>query len=69
MITESDTMTDADIAKLFGISLDRFQRKMRNGFAPGELDFRRANPTVMGGRRVWLRADVERVITERTVVA
>lgn len=68
MITPKDIMTDEDVAELVHLSLDRFQRRMRRGFVRGELDFRRANPTVMGGRRVWLRADVERIIQERVVV-
>ena len=68
MITSKDILCDADVAKLVYLSLDRFQRRMREGFKRGELDFRQADPTVMGGRRVWLRADVERIIKERTVV-
>ena len=68
MITSKDIMSDADVAKLVCLSLDRFQRRMRDGFEQGEFDFRQADPTVMGGRRVWLRADVERIIKERTVV-
>ena len=68
MITSKDIMDDADVAELARISADRFQRRMREGFKRGELDFRQADPTVMGGRRVWLRADVERIIKERTVV-
>ena len=69
MITAKDIMTDEDGAKLVHLSLDRFQRRMRVGFKRGEFDFRRADPVTMGKRRVWLRADVERVINERTVVA
>ena len=69
MITSKDIMTDEDVAKLVHLSLDRFQRRMRKGFKRGELDFRRADPVMMGKRRVWLRADVERVLIERTVVA
>lgn len=69
MITPKDIMSDEDVAKLVNISVDRFQRRMRDGFKSGEYDFRRANPTVMGGRRVWLRADVEKVIRNREVVA
>lgn len=68
MITSKDILCDADVAKLARISVDRFQRRIREGFKRGELDFRQADPTVMGGRRVWLRADVERIIKERTVV-
>ena len=68
MISSKDIMSDAEVAKLVHLSLDRFQRRMRDGFEQGEFDFRQADPTVMGGRRVWLRADVERIIKERTVV-
>ena len=68
MITSKDILCDADVAKLVNLSLDRFQRRMREGFEPGEFDFRQAEPVKMGGRRVWLRADVERIIKERTVV-
>lgn len=67
MITAKDIMRDADVAELAGLSLDTFQRKMRDGFAPGELDWTRAVPMLNGGRRTWLRSDVERVITERLV--
>lgn len=69
MITPKDIMSDAEVARLVNLSTDRFQRRMREGFRRGEYDFRRANPTVMGGRRVWLRADVEKVIRNREVVA
>lgn len=68
MITSKDILCDADVAKLVHLSLDRFQRRMRDGFEPGEFDFRQADPVKMGKRRVWLRADVERIIKERTVV-
>lgn len=69
MITSKDIMSDEEVARLVRLSTDRFQRRMREGFRRGEYDFRRANPTVMGGRRVWLRVDVERVINNREVVA
>jgi len=67
MITAADILRDADVARLAGLSLDTFQRKMRDGFAAGELDWRQARPMTNGGRRTWLRGDVEKVITERTV--
>ena len=66
-ITEHDIMTDEQVAKLARLSLCTFQRKMRDGFASGELDWNRARPMVNGGRRTWLRSDVEKVITERMV--
>ena len=68
MIKPRDIMDDKAVAGLVRISLDRFQRRMRNGFQAGEYDFRQAKPAVMGGRRIWLRADVERIITERVIV-
>ena len=67
MITSKDIMTDADVAKIVRLSLCCFQRRMRTGFKPGELDLYKADPVVMGGRRVWLRADVERIINEKVV--
>lgn len=66
MITEKDIMTDAQVAKLAHISLCTFQRRMQTGFKTGELDFTQARPMVNGGRRFWLRSDVEKVINERT---
>ena len=53
MITVKDIMSDADVAKLVNISVDRFQRRMRDGFKSGEYDFRQARPTLMGGRKAW----------------
>lgn len=67
MITSKDIMSDADVAELARISLDRFQRRMREGFEPGEFDFRQAEPVKMGRSRVWLRVDVERIINEKVV--
>ena len=67
MLTSKDIMSDADVAKLVHLSLDRFQRRMRDGFEPGEFDFRQADQVKMGKRRVWLRADVERIINEKVV--
>ena len=67
MITSKDILCDADVAELARISVDRFQRRMRDGFEQGEFDFRQADPVKMGKRRVWLRADVERIINEKVV--
>jgi hypothetical protein len=66
MITEKDIMTDEQVANLAHISLCTFQRRMIDGFKTGELDFTKARPMVNGGRRFWLRSDVEKIITERT---
>lgn len=65
MIRESDIMTDAEVAKLVHLSLCTFQRRMRTGFKPGEIDFTKAKPMVNGDRRFWLREDVEAVIKGR----
>lgn len=68
MITPNDILTDEDVAILAHCEVATLQRKMRNGFAKGELDFTQAKPMMMGRRRTWLRADVEAVIKERKVV-
>ena len=68
MITSADIMTDTQVAKLIGISVCVFQRRMRLGFRKGEIDFNRAKPTIICGRRFWWRADVERVIKDRATV-
>lgn len=65
MITANDILTDAQVAKLAGIALCTFQRRMTTGFLPGELDWNAARPMTFGRRRFWLRADVEKVIKER----
>ena len=69
MIEARDILTDSDVAKLAHVSLCTFQRRMARGFKAGELDFAKARPMMNGGRRFWLRADVERVINERMVAA
>jgi len=65
MIRESDILTDADVAKLAHLHICTFQRRMQNGFNPGEIDFTQARPMRNGDRRFWLREDVERVIRDR----
>ena len=69
MITSKDIMTDEDVADIVNLSLDTFQERVRQGFKVGELDLRKARQVVMDKRRWWFRADVERVLIERTVVA
>lgn len=68
MLKESDVMTDEQVAQIAHIALDTFQRRCRNGFKPGEIDYLAADPLRCGPRRFWLRADVERVITNRITV-
>lgn len=65
MIRESDILTDADVAKLAHLHICTFQRRMQKGFKQGEIDFAQARPMMNGGRRFWLREDVERVIRDR----
>lgn len=65
MITAADILTDADVAKLAGVSVETFQRSLRYGIPPGEIDWLAAKPMLHGGRRRWLRQDVERVIRDR----
>ena len=62
-------MRDADVAKLAGLKVETFQRKMKRGFGPGELDWKAALPVTNGRERMWLRKDVERVWRERICVA
>lgn len=69
MITPEDIMRDKDVAKLAGMRLDTFQRKMRAGFSAGELNWPAADPVTNGRERLWFRRDVERVWRERIRVA
>lgn len=54
-------MTDAEVAGLLGVSLRTFQRRVKRP-KTGELDLRKAEPATFGGRRFWLRVNVERLI-------
>lgn len=65
---KEDIMFDKDVAKFFRISLKTFQRRVLRP-RKGELDPNKAEPCVIGGRRLWLRANVERVLNERMVLA
>lgn len=67
MIGANDILTDEDVAVLARMEVATLQRKMRNGFAKGELDFRLARPMMVGRSRRWVRSDVEAVIKERKV--
>ena len=67
MIKEADILTDADVAKLAGLSLYSFQERMRDGIGAGEIDWFAARPMTLGRRRMWLRQDVEKVIRERII--
>lgn len=53
-------MTDAEVAAFFRVSVRLIQRRLRCPKA-GEVDFRRASPLKIGGRRFWLREEVYRL--------
>lgn len=55
-------MHDDEVAKLARMNVATLQRKMKHGFAAGELDLRRAEPYTLGGRRVWSRRRVEALL-------
>ena len=60
MKPEAVIMSDAEVAKLFRISLCTLQRRMRDGFPDGELDIGKgATHYMLGGRRWWVRDSVE----------
>lgn len=52
---------DADVAAFFGISVKTLQRRVAKP-KKGEINPNDAHPTMIGGRRLWLREDVERLI-------
>lgn len=65
MITAADIMSDADVAALVGVALSTFQKWMRDDAPAGAIFWAKARPMMVGGRRRWLRSDVEKVIKER----
>ena len=54
-------MFDADVAAFFGIDKRTLQRRILRP-VPGEIDPNDAHPVTIGGRRLWLREDVERLV-------
>lgn len=54
------TMTDAEVAALFGIHKRTLQARCHRP-VPGEINPNDAEPQVIGGRRFWVRAKVERL--------
>lgn len=61
MATEKPIMFDKDVAEFFGLSLRTLQRRVKNP-AQGEIDLNKAEPQKIGSRRLWLRANVERLV-------
>ena len=61
MATEKPIMFDKDVATFLGISVCTLQRRIKKP-ATGEIDLNKAEPVVIGSRRIWLRSNVERLI-------
>ena len=59
--TDCRVMFDADVAAFFGISVKTLQRRILTP-ARGEINPNDAHPQTIGGRRLWLREDVERLV-------
>lgn len=59
--TDPRVMFDADVAAFFGIDKRTLQRRILRP-VPGEIDPNDARPVTIGGRRLWLREDVERLV-------
>ena len=58
---DSRIMFDADVAAFLGIDKRTLQRRILRP-VPGEIDPNDAHPQTIGGRRLWLREDVERLV-------
>ena len=61
MKTDNPIMFDKDVAEFFGISVRTLQRRVKNPVA-GEIDPNKAEPQTIGSRRLWLRANVEKLV-------
>ena len=59
--TDSRVMFDADVAAFFGITVKTLQRRIATP-AKGEINPNDAHPQTIGGRRLWLRKEVERLV-------
>lgn len=55
-----EVMTDAEVAEFFGISKRTFQGRVAKPVL-GEINPNDAKPQLIGGRRFWLRRNVERL--------
>ena len=60
MASVSPIMTDKDVAKFFNISVRTLTRRLEKPLE-GEIDPNLAEPRRVGGRRFWLRENVERM--------
>ena len=59
--SDNRIMFDADVAAFLGISVKTLQRRVARP-VPGEIDPNDARPVTIGGRRLWLREEVERLV-------
>ena len=59
--SDSRIMFDADVAAFLGIDKRTLQRRILRP-VPGEIDPNDAHPQTIGGRRLWLREEVERLV-------
>lgn len=59
--SDNRVMFDADVAAFFGIDKRTLQRRILRP-VPGEIDPNDAHPQTIGGRRLWLRDEVERLV-------
>ena len=59
--TDQRVRFDADVAAFFGIDKRTLQRRILRP-VPGESDPNDAHPVTIGGRRLWLREEVERLV-------
>ena len=59
--SDNRIMFDADVAAFLGIDKRTLQRRILRP-VPGEIDPNDAHPQTIGGRRLWLREEVERLV-------
>lgn len=59
--SDSRVLFDEDVAAFFGIDKRTLQRRVLRP-VPGEIDPNDAHPQTIGGRRLWLREEVERLV-------
>jgi len=59
--TDCRVMFDADVAAFFGIDVRTLQRRVLRP-VKGEINPNHAHPQTIGGRRLWLREEVERLV-------
>lgn len=52
---------DKDAAQFLGLSVATLRRRLAHPVA-GELDLNKAEPKIIGGRRLWLRERIEKLI-------